>query len=127
MFCRAGTRINYASSFLRFRISLGLNSEPSKPHRNPTTPFLLKSVYQLIYKHSHMRLIILVTFLEDSFRLDLFASYGWSDIGSQGGGMYRPGRNVETESKFLGDTVGYGIGLSHRSASLTGRYDNPMP
>jgi hypothetical protein len=32
-FCRAGTRIKYASSFLRFRISLGLNSEPSKPHR----------------------------------------------------------------------------------------------
>ncbi len=31
-FCRAGARINYASSFLRFRISLGLNSEPSKPH-----------------------------------------------------------------------------------------------
>ena len=31
-FCRAGTRIKYASSFLRFRISLVLNSEPSKPH-----------------------------------------------------------------------------------------------
>ncbi len=31
-FCRVGTRIEYASSFLRFRISLGLNSEPSKPH-----------------------------------------------------------------------------------------------
>jgi hypothetical protein len=31
-FCRAGARIVYASSFLRFRISLGLNSEPSKPH-----------------------------------------------------------------------------------------------
>ncbi len=33
-FCRAGTRIKYASSFLRFRISLGLNSEPSKPHED---------------------------------------------------------------------------------------------
>ncbi len=31
-FCRVGARIEYASSFLRFRISLGLNSEPSKPH-----------------------------------------------------------------------------------------------
>ena len=33
-FCRASARIVYASSFLRFRISLGLNSEPSKPHKN---------------------------------------------------------------------------------------------
>ncbi len=32
-FCRASARIVYASSFLRFRISLGLNSEPSKPHK----------------------------------------------------------------------------------------------
>jgi hypothetical protein len=33
-FYRVGTRIKYASSFLRFRISLGSNSEPSKPHKN---------------------------------------------------------------------------------------------
>ena len=37
-FCRAGARINYASSFLRFRISLGLNSEPSKPHKKFLPP-----------------------------------------------------------------------------------------
>ncbi len=33
-FCRVGMRIKYALSFLRFQISLGLNSEPSKPHMN---------------------------------------------------------------------------------------------
>ena len=42
-FCRASARIVYASSFLRFRISLGLNSEPSKPHKQGVSADIIQN------------------------------------------------------------------------------------